>query len=391
MPLTQWLLLVFLSLLWGGSFLFVGMAVHELPLLTLVSARVGLAAVVLLPVAFAMGLRLPSRLKAWQPFMVMAFLNNIIPFMLIVRGQKEIASGLASVLNATTPLFGVILAHFLADEKLTLQRLAGVLTWYRRRGGACRAGSAVRQLDQSDRHAPGARRRYFLRRFRHLGPALQGPPPLVTATSQLTCSTLVLLPLTLAIDQPWQLAMPSGPAIAAVIALAVLSTALAYIVFFRIMAVSGPTNTLLVTLLIPVSAIAFGTLFLDEVLLPRHIAGALVIGIALVILDGRVFALLETKTRAASQLRTRRSKVRKEDSPDGRRLRVPGAHQPAACLPEGNVSELPPFGPERRSAPAECPRRIPHWLRPEPSAQLREQHRAPPQAGPPSHWHGARW
>ena len=113
MPLTQWLLLVFLSFLWGGSFLFVGMAVHELPLLTLVSARVGLAAIVLVPVAFAMGLRLPSRLKAWQPFMVMAFLNNIIPFMLIVRGQKEIASGLASVLNATTPLFGVILAHFL--------------------------------------------------------------------------------------------------------------------------------------------------------------------------------------------------------------------------------------------------------------------------------------
>jgi drug/metabolite transporter (DMT)-like permease len=228
--------------------------------------------------------------------MVMAFLNNIIPFMLIVRGQKEIASGLASVLNATTPLFGVILAHlFTDDEKLTLQRLAGVLTGI--------AGVAVlvgpEALFGSSTNligmllVLGAAISYgasgiWGRRFKNT-------PPLVTATSQLTCSTLVLLPLTLAIEQPWQLAMPSGPAIAALIALAVLSTALAYIVFFRIMAVSGPTNTLLVTLLIPVSAIAFGTLFLDEVLLPRHIAGALVIGIALVILDGRAFALLRPR------------------------------------------------------------------------------------------------
>jgi len=297
MRLTQWLLLAFLSLLWGGSFLFIGIAVHELPSLTLVLARVGLAVIVLLPVLYSMGLRLPSGLGAWQPFLVMAFLNNIIPFVLIVRGQKEIASGLASVLNATTPLFGVILAHlFTDDEKLTLPRLAGVLTGIAGVavlvGPEALFGSSANLLGMI--LVLGAAFSYGMSGL--WGRRFKNTPPLVTATSQLTCSTLVLLPLTLAIDQPWQLAAPSGPAIAAVIALAVLSTALAYIVFFRIMAVSGPTNTLLVTLLIPVSAIAFGTLILGEVLLPRHIAGALVIGIALVILDGRIFALLKPRT-----------------------------------------------------------------------------------------------
>lgn len=289
MPLNQWLLLVFLSLLWGGSFLFIGMAVHELPLLTLVLARVGLAAIILVPVVYAVGLRLPASLRAWRPFMAMAFLNNIIPFLLIVRGQREIASGLASVLNATTPLFAVVLAHvFTSDERLTLPRLAGVLIGI--------AGVAVLVGPEALFGSPaslfgmilvlGAALSYGLSGL--WGRRFKSTPPLVTAASQLTCSTLVLLPLALAIDRPWQLAAPSGPAIAAVIGLAVLSTALAYIVFFRVMAVSGPTNTMLVTLLIPVSAIAFGTLILGEVLLPRHIAGALVIGAALVVLDGRV-------------------------------------------------------------------------------------------------------
>jgi len=293
MPLTQWGLLLFLSLLWGGSFLFIGMAVHELPPVTLVLARVGLAALALLPVVYATGLRLPSGMRAWRPFMVMAILNNIIPFLLIVRGQKEIASGLASVLNATTPLFAVIIAHlFTTDEKLTAGRLAGVLT------GIAGVGILVGPEAIFGQPANlfgmmlilGAACSYGLSAL--WGRRFKATPPLVTSTSQLICSTAVLLPLALAIDKPWTLALPSSSAVSAVIALALLSTALAYIVFFRIMAVSGPTNTVLVTLLIPVSAIAFGTVFLHEVLLPRHVAGALVIGAALVILDGRVFSLL---------------------------------------------------------------------------------------------------
>jgi drug/metabolite transporter (DMT)-like permease len=128
MSLTQWLLLIFLSFLWGGSFFFVGVAVKELPAFTLVLARVALAAAALAPVVLAIGLRFPVSLAAWWPFFVMAILNNVIPFALIVRGQQEIASGLASVLNATTPLWSVIVAHVLTeDEKLKANRLAGVL------------------------------------------------------------------------------------------------------------------------------------------------------------------------------------------------------------------------------------------------------------------------
>jgi len=298
MSLSQWGLLVFLSLLWGGSFLFVGMAVHDLPPLTLVLARVGLAALALLPVVYAIKLRLPTELRAWQPFLVMSLLNNIIPFLLIVRGQREIASGLASVLNATTPLFAVIIAHvFTTDEKLTAPKLAGVLTGI--------AGVSILVGPEAMFGQPanlfgmvlilGAACSYGFSAL--WGRRFKETPPLVTATSQLICSTAILLPLALVIDRPWALlALPKTSAILAVIGLAFLSTALAYIVFFRIMAISGPTNTMLVTLLIPVSAIAFGTVFLGEVLLPRHIAGALVIGTALVILDGRVFNLLARRS-----------------------------------------------------------------------------------------------
>jgi drug/metabolite transporter (DMT)-like permease len=298
MSLSQWGLLVFLSLLWGGSFLFVGMAVHDLPPLTLVLARVGLAALALLPVVYAIGLRLPTELRAWQPFLVMSLLNNIIPFLLIVRGQREIASGLASVLNATTPLFAVIIAHvFTTDEKLTAPKLAGVLTGI--------AGVSILVGPEAMFGQPanlfgmvlilGAACSYGFSAL--WGRRFKETPPLVTATSQLICSTAILLPLALVIDRPWALlALPKTSAILAVIGLAFLSTALAYIVFFRIMAISGPTNTMLVTLLIPVSAIAFGTVFLGEVLLPRHIAGALVIATALVILDGRVFNLLARRS-----------------------------------------------------------------------------------------------
>ena len=296
MPLTQWLLLIFLSILWGGTFLFVNIAVQEVPVLTLVLARVCLAAIVLAPLLYARGLRLPSTLKAWRPFIVLAFLNNIIPFVLIARGQKEIAIGLASVLQATTPLFGVLLAHhFTDDEKLTSRRVIGVLIGVA--GVAVLVGPEALFGSSSNLLGMvlmlGAAFFYgasgvWSRRFKDT-------PPLVTSTSLLVCSSLVLFPLTLVVDQPWQLAMPSNAAIASVISLAVLSTALAYIVFFRVMAVSGPTNTWLVTLLNPVSAIALGAVVLGEVLLPRHIAGALLIATALVILDGRIFTILRRR------------------------------------------------------------------------------------------------
>lgn len=294
MSLSQWLLLILLSLLWGGSFLFHGMSVHELPPLTLVLWRAGLAALTLIPVVYASGLRLPSSLRAWSPFLVMSLLNNVLPFLMIARGQREIASGLASVLGATTPLFAVIFARLFPDgEKLTAHRLAGVIVGIL--GVAILVGPEALIGNTSSLLGMmlllGASAFYGM--AAQWGRRFKDTPPLVTSATLLTCSTIVMLPLALIIDQPWQLPAPSASATAAVVALAVLSTAFAYIVYFRIMAVSGPINTTLVALLIPVSAIAFGTVFLNEVLLPRHIAGALVIGLALVILDGRVVVRLK--------------------------------------------------------------------------------------------------
>ena len=120
---NQWLLLIALSVLWGGSFFFVGVAVKELPAFTIVLLRVALAALLLLPFVLAAGHRLPSTAADWTPFLVMSLLNNVVPFCAIALGQKEIASGLASVLNATTPLFALIATHALTSDKLTATKL----------------------------------------------------------------------------------------------------------------------------------------------------------------------------------------------------------------------------------------------------------------------------
>ena len=293
MPASQWGWLLILSVLWGGSFFFVGVAVHAVPTLTLVFFRVALAAVVLLLVIGAMGKSLPRSMAAWMPFAVMALLNNIFPFSLITLGQSEIASGLASVLNATTPLWGVVLAHMLTDdEKMTGTRLGGVLLGLA--GVAVLMGPAILEGRSSTVFGmvcvtAGAISYGFAGLW---GRRLRETPPLVTATCQLLCSSLFLLPLVVAVDQPWQIAMPGLPVILAMTGLAVLSTALAYILFFHILSVSGGTNVMLVTLLIPISSIFLGVLFLNENLRPEHIAGALIIAAALIVFDGRLVAKL---------------------------------------------------------------------------------------------------
>ena len=293
MSITQWLLLIVLSLLWGASFLFIGVATHELPPFTIVLVRVGLAAVVLTPLVYAFGLRLPRELRDWRPFAVMAVLNNIIPFLLIVRGQQVIASGLASVLNATTPLFAVLLARLLVpEEKVAANKILGVLAGIA--GVAILIGPEA-LLGRTSTVAGmlcvlGAAFSYGLSAV--WGRRFSSTPPLVTACTQLLCSTAMLTPAALILDRPWALAVPSQAAIFSLVALAVLSTALAFIVFFRIMAVSGPTNAMLVTLLVPVSATLFGAVFLDEPILARQLLGASVISLSLILIDGRALALI---------------------------------------------------------------------------------------------------
>jgi drug/metabolite transporter (DMT)-like permease len=292
-----WLLLGMLSLLWGGSFFFVGVAVRELPPLTIVASRVALAALVLLPALHLMGQHLPRERKIWLAFFGMGLLNNAIPFTLIVWGQGQIPSGLAAILNATTPISTAIAAHvFTHDEKLTPNRILGVLLGVA--GVAVMLGADLLSGLGQNLPAQGACllatlsyacAGVFGRRFRRMA-----VPPPVTAAGQLLASTLLLMPLALLVDKPWNMALPGWPVIAALLALAVLSTALAYVIFFRVMAAAG-SNVNLVTLLVPVSAILLGVLVLDESLLPRHLLGFGIIALGLLAIDGRVLRRLKAQ------------------------------------------------------------------------------------------------
>jgi drug/metabolite transporter (DMT)-like permease len=296
----DWLLLVLLSILWGGSFFFVAIAVREIPPLTLVLARVALAAAVLVPVAAMLGQRLPGTLRAWRPYVALALFNNVLPFSLIVYGQTTIASGLASVLNATTPLFALLVMRAFAGEALTPAKLGGVLIGIAGVGilmgpGALSADAAgtVGMLCVLAGALSYGFAALWMRRFKAV-------PPLTTAAAQLVCSVFLLLPVAGVVDRFWAMPVPGWTAIAAVLGLAAFSTALAYIVFFRISASAGPTNVMLVTLLIPVSATALGTLVLDESLAPHQVAGALVIASGLAAIDGRLPAWVARRRAKAA-------------------------------------------------------------------------------------------
>jgi drug/metabolite transporter (DMT)-like permease len=291
MDRRDWPLLVLLSILWGGSFFFTGIAVRELPPLTIVLARVGIAAVLLLPALWASGARLPARPKDWMPFLVMGLLNNVIPFCLIVSGQIRITSGLASVLNATTPLFTLLVMAGYGDEPLAARRFVGVLAGLagvvilRGQGLEIAGGQTFGML-----LCLGAALSYG---FSGLWGRrkLAGVPPLTSATCQLICSSVVMLGLAVVVERPWLLPAPGLPTWLALLATAALSTALAYVVFFRILVRSGASSVMLVTLLIPVTAILLGHFLLGEPLEAREIMGALVIGGALLIVDGRMLEL----------------------------------------------------------------------------------------------------
>lgn len=295
MTASDWALLLLLSLIWGGSFLFIGVAVKELPPLTIVASRVALAAIALLLAIGFTGVEMPRERKIWMAFFGMGILNNVIPFCLIVWGQQHIASGLASILNATTPLFTVIVAHFLtADERLTGRKLAGVIVGFL--GVAVMIGGAAFDAWGTNVAAQlavlGAAVSYafsgvFGRRFKAMGIS-----PMATAAGQISASSMILLPLAFLADRPWTLPMPSTGTIVSLAALALLSTAFAYIIFFRLLGRAGATNAGLVTFLIPVSAILLGVLILDETLEPRHFMGMGLIAAGLILLDGRLPAAI---------------------------------------------------------------------------------------------------
>jgi drug/metabolite transporter (DMT)-like permease len=305
MNAADWGLLATLGTIWGGSYFFAKVALAELPPLTIVLGRVGFAALALAPVLALLSQRMPRDGESWRAFAAMAALNNVVPMSLLVWGQSHIASGLASILNATTPFFTVLVAHFLtSDERLTLAKLLGVGVGLA--GAVVIVGPDVARGFGSDVWGElaclGAPVSYafagiYGRRFKRMGLT-----PLATATGQVTAATLLLLPIVLVVDHPWSLALPSARTWGAVLGIAVLCTAVAYILYFRILASAGATNLLLVTFLIPVSAILLGALFLGERLAPRHFLGMALIGLALAVMDGRVLAMINRGRAAPSRL-----------------------------------------------------------------------------------------
>ena len=303
MTLKDWGMLLSLSMLWGGSFFFVGVAVSELPPLTIVTLRVGIAAFILWAVLFFSGQKAPRSAALWRSLFIMGLITNVIPFSLIVWGQTYIASGLASILNATTPMFTVVIAGLLlADERMTPRKIIGIVIGFI--GVTVLIGPAALKELGSDTLAQlavlGATISYgfsttYGRRFKTIGIT-----PLQTSVGQLTAATIMLLPIMFFIERPDQLANPSTEVWMAVISLGAFSTALAFILFFKILSSAGATNVSLVTFLAPVTAILLGWLILDERLNSEHFMGMLFIGIGLAAIDGRLWA--KFKSLSTSQI-----------------------------------------------------------------------------------------
>ncbi len=291
----DWSLLVLLSVLWGGAFFFSGVAVQELPPLTVVFARVGLAALALLPLFWYFGHALPRTPSGWLPFVGMGLLNNVLPFGFIFAGQTLITVGLSSIINAMTPLFTVIVMAVYREERLTAQRVIGValgvvgvaiLRGINGTFGGTQTLGIVLCMAGALSYGFAA---LWGRRM------LAGVAPLKSATCQLICSTAIMAVAVSLVDQPWRLGLPSTATAYSVIALALLGTAAAYIVFFQILVRAGASNVMLVTLLIPITAILLGHVFLDETIQSKELIGAMIIAIGLLFIDGRAIGWLLEK------------------------------------------------------------------------------------------------
>lgn len=298
---TGWIMLLALAVLWGGSFFFYKVLVAALPPFTVVLGRIGIAAVLLAIVVVARGGTLAHDARTWRQFAILAVFNNVVPFSLIVSGERTIASGTAAILNATTPMFTLLVAHFAThDEPLTRSRLAGVAAALAGvivlvgpeataglSGGALAGAGAC--LAASACYAVAA----------VYGRRLRGVPVVEVACGQVIAGSVMLLPLVVLVDRPWLLPMPGAGVWAALVALAVLSTVLAYILYFALIARNGAGNAAMVTLLLPFSALALGALFLGEPVPARALGALALIAGGFVLIDPRALQAIRRKPLTA--------------------------------------------------------------------------------------------
>jgi drug/metabolite transporter (DMT)-like permease len=292
---AEWALLVTLALLWGGSYFYIAIAIKVLPAFTIVAFRVVLGSVLLYIAVRATGNAMPRDLASWRAYFVMGLLNNVVPFSLIAWAQSHVASGLAAILNATTPLFAVVFAHYLTgDERMTAGRIAGLIIGFVgvvvMIGPDALGGVSTDLLAELALLAASvfyALSPIYARRFGRAGHA-----PIVSATGQFTGAAVVMVPLACFIDRPWTLPVPGPEVWAALIALATLSSAVAYIIYYRLLKTAGAVNLMLVTFLVPVGAILLGAVFLNERLAAADFAGMGLIALGLAAIDGRPLKLL---------------------------------------------------------------------------------------------------
>lgn len=288
----SWAMLALLALIWGGSFMFVGVAVKELPALLIVLTRVAIAAAILLPLHLIFQGPLPRDRRTWVSCGVMSVMNNVLPFTAIAWGQHHIAGGLASVINATTPMFAAIAMALFSLESISMRKVLALIIGF----------IGVLVLKGGNFGDLGAQTYGILAvTFASLCYGFSTPwsktrlmtiPPLTTATCQLSISTVFMAVLVMLFSEPHLYAAVSVKVWAALTGLAALSTSVAYLIFFRIIRRSGPSFVSLVTMLVPVSAIILGYFVLGERLSLNEGLGAVLIGLALVIIDGRALKLI---------------------------------------------------------------------------------------------------
>lgn len=292
---ADWAILVALALIWGAAFFFISVSVQSVPPLTYVWLRLSIAAAALWLFLRWKGEALGLPRRVWGSMLVLSLFNNVVPFALFGWGQTHIASGLASILNATTPIWGVVAAHmFTRDERMSPRKVTGVLLGFG--GVAVMIGpsllanigtNALAQLACVVASFSYALAAVWARRFKAMG-----LPPMTVTTGQLTVGALIMLPVALIADRPWLQPLPPASAGGAILALALLCTAFAYVLYFRLIDSAGATNALLVTLLVPPTAILLGAAFLGEVLALQDFAGLALIALGLAAIDGRLLSAL---------------------------------------------------------------------------------------------------
>lgn len=290
---TGWLLIGILSILWGGAFFLIEVGLRSYPPVTLVFMRLALAVPPMWIAMRLMGERLPREPRIWWLLAVVGALNCALPFILFFWGQQYLDSGYASILNATTPLWGVITAHFLtSDEKATPARIIGVLIGM--------AGIVVMVGPEAMKGLSNnllAQLACIVSTIFYSFAAIYGRrlsqtelTPMAVATGQTLVAALMMVPIVAVMDQPWTMATPRLDSTLAGITLALFSTALAYTLYFRLIDRSGASNAQLVAFLMPILAVILGIAFLGESLSGGQIAGAGLIAIGLAMLDGRLVA-----------------------------------------------------------------------------------------------------